>query len=172
MNPKQHSKIKLVFLAFLVSTILVSFQTQHVNALIPSIVSISYGTSGTHTILNITVNHTPPPTLGSGHYVSIIEVDVNGTVHDLSQATPQSTETFRGQYDMGEVSAPLGVKARAFCIVHGWGDWSTTTTVPEFSLFSLALILMLGTLLILFMKLLRGILKKEHALNSTPFPTE
>jgi hypothetical protein len=169
MNLKEHSKIKLVFFALLVSTILMSFQTQHANALIPSIVSISYGTSGTHTILNITVNHTPPPPLGSAHYVSIVEVDVNGTIQDLTQTTPQSTETFTVQYDIGEVSAPLAVRARAHCIVHGWGDWSTTTTVPEYSPFSLALVLMLGTSIILIMKLLHGSPRKKRALNSALF---
>lgn len=156
----------------LVSTILVSFQTRHVSALIPSIVSISYGTSGTHTVLNITVNHTPPPSLGSGHYVSIVEVDVNGTIQEITQTTPQSTETFTVQYDMGEVSAPLGVRARAYCTIHGWSDWSATTTVPEYSIFSLALILAFSILATLVMRLLHGSPRKEHVLDSARFSTE
>jgi hypothetical protein len=156
MSSKQHSKTKLLFFTLFLFTILGSFQTQRVNALIPSIVSISYGTSGTHTILNITVSHAPPPSLGSGHYVSIVEVDVNGTINDLSQTAPQSTDTFTVQYDIGEISAPLAVRTRAFCNIHGWSNWSTTTTIPEYSLFSLALIIMFGTLMILLIKLLQG----------------
>lgn len=171
MGLRQHRKTTLALFLLLVSAVLASFQTQHVDALIPSIVSINYGKSGTHTILNITVNHTPPPTISSGHYVSIVEVDINGTIHDLNQTAPQSTETFTVQYDMGEVSVPLPVRARAYCIIHLWGDWSATITVPEYSLFSLALILILVTSIVLVIKLLHEPSRKENGIEPHSFLT-
>ena len=124
--------------------VLVSVQVLTVEALVPSIVSVESYDVGSVTWLNITIHHTPPPALGPSHYVSNVQVEVNGVVEDLPQS-PQSTETFSVQYSLGPNSATYSVRARAYCIVHGDGAWSNIETVPEISLLSAVLLIALAT---------------------------
>jgi hypothetical protein len=145
MKTRRYPIARFALALFLFPVILVSLQIDHANALFPNVTGITYYKSGTHTILNITINHTPPPSLGPDHYVSIVELDMNGTIQDLSQPTPQATETFLVQQDIGEVAGTLLVRARAYCTVHGWSSWSDTTTVPEYSFLALLSILVITT---------------------------
>ena len=98
-----YAKQKMIVLTtlLLVSVTLVTCQVRRANADAPTVLSIDAWMNGTHTILNITIRHSGPPGLGALHHVSDVEVDVNGTVINLDQTTPQSTETFVIQYDMG-----------------------------------------------------------------------
>jgi len=149
-SPQRRAKFALALLFVL--TVFIGFQTQPANALVPTVVNVTPWNSGTHTMLNITINHTPPPSLGPSHYVDTVRVEVNGTVHDINQTTPQSTETFMVQYDIGEAALPTTVRVQAHCIVHGWSSWSETMTVPEYSLIFLTLILSLGAIAVLMFK--------------------
>lgn len=140
---------KLLFLASAVILILgilvfVNVKVMNVEALVPSIVGVESYDVGSVTWLNITIHHTPPPALGPSHYVSNVQVEVNGVVEDLSQS-PQSTETFSVQYSLGPNSDTYSVRARAYCIVHGYSAWSNMVTVPEISLLTVVLLVALGT---------------------------
>lgn len=123
----------IAVVAVLLSTfVFVSVQLLTAEGVVPSIVSVDYYDVGSITWANVTVHHTPPPALGASHYVSNVQIDINGTVQDLAQS-PQSTETFAVQYSLGSNSDKYSVRARALCIVHGYSDWSNTVTIPEFS---------------------------------------
>jgi len=126
--------VKVGFLALLLgAAILVSVQVLTVEALVPSIVSLDFYSVGSETWVNITINHTPPPALGSGHYVSVVQLEINGTVQDLPQS-PQSTNTFVVQHSVGATDDFYVVRARALCNVHGYSTWSNQATIPEYSL--------------------------------------
>jgi desulfoferrodoxin (superoxide reductase-like protein) len=109
----------------------VSVQVPTVEALVPSIESVSFHDEGSTTVLNITVFHAGSPTpIGSGHYVSNIQLEINGTVIDLPQS-PQSTETFTVRYSLGSNTDTYTVRARALCNLHGYSAQSGIVTVPE-----------------------------------------
>jgi desulfoferrodoxin (superoxide reductase-like protein) len=109
----------------------VSVQVPTVEALVPSIESVSFHDEGSTTMLDITVSHVGSPTaIGSGHYVSNIQLEINGTVIDLPQS-PQSTETFTVQYSLGSNTDTYTVRARALCNLHGYSAQSGIVTVPE-----------------------------------------
>lgn len=157
LNWQKRRKMHLLLVIAFTFAIFLGLQTQRAEALIPGIVSIVPWTSGTHTILNVTINHVGSPIpIGPSHYVSIVELNISGTIHDLNQ-NPQSTETFVVQYDMGTVSSPVTVRARAYCIIHGWGAWSNAITVPEYTLPWLALFLVASSILVAAMKFKFGI---------------
>jgi hypothetical protein len=138
---------RLLFLIATVTMLLgtcvfVSVQVLTAKGLVPSIVSVDYYDVGSVTWANITVHHTPPPALGASHYVSNIQLEINGTVQNLAQS-PQSTETFSVQYSLGPNSDKYSVRARALCTVHGYSEWSNTVIVPEFSLLTAVLFIAL-----------------------------
>jgi hypothetical protein len=126
---------KLVFLMvgvqlLLATAVLANVQVRIAEALVPSIVSVSSHDVGPTTMLDVVVNHQPPPAIGSSHYVSTVQLQINGTTVDLPQ-TPQSTETFTVHYSLGSNSNSYSVVARAFCIVHGYSAFSSAVAVPE-----------------------------------------
>lgn len=101
-----------------------------VKALVPNIVSLSYRDVGATTWLDITISHQPPPDIGAGHYVTVIQLEINGTTVNLNQ-TPQSTVTFTVEYSLGSSTNTYSVSARALCNVHGYSAWSNQVVVPE-----------------------------------------
>ncbi|MCW4051865.1 MAG: hypothetical protein NWE78_01480 [Candidatus Bathyarchaeota archaeon] len=102
---------------------------------VPTIENIEPWTSGTDTILNITIRHDNPTVF---HYVDVVEVDVDGNIQNVT-LSPQTTVTFIVQYNMGEVTDTPTVSARAYCTFHGWSDWSEPISVPEFTIVFLLL---------------------------------
>lgn len=115
---------------------------------VPSVLSVEGWASGTDTILNITVSHSP---FTSSHYVNKVEVDVDGTVDEINLPS-QSTVTFVVQYNMGEVTGTPTVQTRAFCNIDGWSSWSEPVVVPEFSWMHVLLILIVVPIAILFLR--------------------
>lgn len=120
---------KVLFLIFtvqlLIGTVLfMSGQVLTVEALVPSIVSVSSHDVGSTTWVDVVVSHMPPPAISASHYVSVVQLTINGTVVDLPQ-DPQSTETFTVQYSLGPNTNSYTVTARAMCIVHGYSSQST-----------------------------------------------
>lgn len=83
---------------FLIYTAITSFQIQPVLADVLSVLGIEPWTSGTDTVLNITVRHSFPT---SSHYVNKVEVETDENVIGVD-LTPQSTVTFVVQYNMGK----------------------------------------------------------------------
>jgi hypothetical protein len=143
--------VSVVTLLLTSTSVFVSLHMLTVKALVPSIVSVESYDVGSVTWLNITIHHTPPPALGPSHYVSNVQVEVNGVVEDLSQS-PQSTETFSVQYSLGPNSDTYSVRARAYCIVHGYSEWSNIETVLEISLLTVVLLIALTTAIIVIAK--------------------
>ena len=132
MKNSREKKVSLVLMLFLASAFIAAFQISHVFADIPHNISVQPWTSGTHTILNITITmDTGAPT--SIHYVDIVQVNVSGVVHDLT-FTSQPAATFVVQYDMGEITDTPTVQVRADCTLHGWSSWTNPQSVPEFPL--------------------------------------
>lgn len=162
-------KNSILLLLPFASLMLLSFQIQYAFALTPGVVSVAHWTrvSDNHAILNITITHVGSPIpIGPSHYVSVVEIDyLNGTIIDLNQPTPQSTQTFVVQYDMEVLSETVSVRARAFCNYpgHGWSSWSNTVIVPEYSFFSLILVFAFVIVLVVTLKFKFGVskIKKE-----------
>ena len=85
-------------------------------------------------LLLITVTHAGPTI---SHYVDKIETLKEKTTETMD-LQPESDETFTvtavicegKDYSPGQ---ELAVRVRAHCTIHGWGDWSSSVTVPEFS---------------------------------------
>lgn len=145
-NRLRHPSFVIGFLVVLL--IAMCFQFSSVLADVPTVVSIEAWTSGTDTILNITVRHSSPT---SSHYMDIVEIDIDGTVETVN-FSPQSTVTFVVQFNMGrEIDAPE-IIARVHCTPHGWSSWSDPKVIPEFSTIHLLMILIMGSFLILFFK--------------------
>jgi len=145
-NGKRTARLVTLLLLTLAATAL--FHIRLVLADVPSVVSIEAWTSETDTVLNITATHSSPT---SSHYVNKVEVDANGTIHDIDLA-PQSTVTFIVQYGMGELTAEVSVQARAHCNLHGWSDWSSPVVVPEFSFVHVLPILAVASIAVLLFR--------------------
>ena len=138
----------IVISAFTLGVVgLASLQVLTVEAYVPSIASIDYYEIGSIERLNITVFHPPPPAISSGHYISMIQVEVNGTMVDLPQ-TPQSTNYFVVQYSLGPTSDNYAVRARALCNIHGFSSWSSQVATPEYSLPAATLLITLATIMV------------------------
>ena len=119
--------------------------TAPVYADVPSILNIEPWKNGTETILNITIRHTAP---SSGHYIDLIQIDTDGIVNDLI-LDPQTSNPFIVNYNLGELSGEPSVKVRAHCNLHGWGGWSSSQIIPEFSSLIIISLFLTATLLIM-----------------------
>ena len=115
---------------------------------VPTLLNIEPWISGTETILNITVGHSAPT---SSHYIDIIQVDVNGTVNDVN-LNSQSINPFIVQYNIGELITEPSVRIRAHCNLHGWGGWSESQIIPEFSLSHLLIVFAVLSLTLIILK--------------------
>ena len=114
----------------LCAAMLLSVQVQTAKALVPNIVSVDFYDVGTVKWVNVTINHTASPLGTEQHFVSVIELDINGTVQSLPRL-PQTTETFSFVFSLGENANTYSVRARALCSLHGYSAWSTSATIPE-----------------------------------------
>ncbi len=139
---------------FLGLTAIAGFQIHPVLADVPSVSSLEPWTSGTGTILNITVRHSSPT---SSHYVNKVEVDVDGAVHDID-LTPQSTVTFVAQYNLGELADEPTVRARAHCTIHGWSSWSNSdqlsdsSSIPLLPILAIVSVLAIAAIVLLLLR--------------------
>jgi desulfoferrodoxin (superoxide reductase-like protein) len=134
-----------------------------VYADVPDVQSIVPWTSGTDTVLNITVRHALP---SSSHYIYKVEVDVAGTVHVVDLTSPQTSTTFVVQYNMGSLTSTPSVRARAFCNVHDVGPWSQQVVVSEFSALNIILALAIISIAALLIKFKFHDLSKRAFLGS------
>lgn len=115
----------------LVTAVFVSIQVRRVEALIPNIVSVNPRVVGSTTWVDVVVFHQASPPLSSTHYVSNVRLVINGSTVDLAQ-TPQNTETFTVSYSLGSNANSYSVSAATLCILHGYGTFSSSVTIPEF----------------------------------------
>ncbi len=152
MGKNMRGKKSLFVMLFLALLMTASFQIKLVLADVPTVESVEPWTSGTDTILNITVRHNSPTT---SHYVNKVEVDVDGAIQniDLPSTPVQSAPTFVVQFNMGELTTTPTVKARANCNLHGWSfSWSDPVEVPEFSPIHLLLVLAIVSTSVLLLR--------------------
>lgn len=152
-----------ISILLLATALFFCFQTLTVEALVPTITTVSYHDVGSTTWADITVFHDGSPTpIGAGHYVSNIRLDINGTVQNLAQS-PQSSETFTVQYSLGPNSNKYSIRAQALCNQHGYGAYSNIVVVPEFSFLAAALFLVFTTTTILVGRKIHS--QKKEKLN-------
>jgi len=146
--------IRLVALLVLGFVMVVAFQVGPAFADVPNVLGIVPWTSGSDTVLNITVRHALPT---SSHFVNRVEVEINGTVQTINLSwSPVQTGPFVVQYNLGQVVGVVNVRARPNCNVHGNGgdtNWFGPVEVPEFSVVQLLAILAIVSALILLMRL-------------------
>lgn len=124
-------RTRLVIATILAFAMIAGMPVIRVMADVPDVLTIKPWTSGSDTLLNITVRHAAP----SGfHFIDQVEVDIDGSVQVITIPTAQTTTTFLVQYNMGVVTTTPTVSARARCTVHGWGAWASPVVVPELHL--------------------------------------
>ena len=126
MNHKVLS-LTITFSLLLSTPLFACVQVLTVQALVPSIVNVDFREVGSTVWVDIVISHEPPPAIGSSHYVSNVQLEINGGVTDLTQ-TPQSSTTFTVEYELGSNTNSYSVRARALCNVHGYSGWSAIVT--------------------------------------------
>lgn len=163
----RHAKSSVVIL-LMVLTITIAFESRPALATIPSLDTPIPWTSGTHTILNITIHHDTTLLPSPDHYINQVEVDIDGTPHliNLTNSPQQPQFSFIVQYDMGEVTGTPMVQARAHCTFHLWGSLSTSVQIPEFSLNQVLLVLVIIASAFAFLRY-KGFGSKKKTLKTT-----
>ena len=151
MNKNRIGKKIVLIMLFLATIMITGFQINPVLADVSTVENIEPWTSGTDTILNITIRHNNPTT---SHYVNKVEVDIDGAVQniDLPSTPLQSAPTFVMQFNMGELTTTPTVKAKANCNLHGSSGWSNPVEVPEFSPIHLLLVLVAVSTAVLLLR--------------------
>ena len=131
-NSRNLPVLYLLILALLIS--ICGFPVE-VQANVPAILDISTVESAGKVSLDITINHLNP-SIGQGyssdHYVDLVEVEIDGTSHQISVMQPPTAETFRVTYYVGNVTGFPTVRVRAHCTIHGWSEWSQPQVIPEY----------------------------------------
>jgi len=158
MHKLKHARASILALLFAV-TIFVSVQMSPASALVPNIVNVSSHDVGSTTVLDIEISHQPPPAIDASHYIANVQLQINGTIVDLPQ-NPQNTETFTVQYSLGPNTNSYSVIARAGCTLHGYSSFSSSVTIPEFSLAVIALFMALATIAVVVTKKAQGRLQR------------
>ena len=149
------NKKSLAIGLLLVLSTIICISINPVSAQDRQIDSIGHYTSGTDTILNITVTHISPSMPGQFNpldYVDHIELDIDGNTQTVQTTDAgEGRQHFSVQYNMGEVTGTPTVRARAWNL-QGSGEWYGPVAVPEFSLIHLVPMLMVISIAILLIK--------------------
>jgi len=156
---KRIKKQSLVIGLLLVMSAIICFNVNPVSAQtqgVPYVELIEFSTSGTDTILNITVRMIT----GTGEYnplnfIDHINLEINGEFPYIMVNTADiQLIHFSVQYNMGELTEPCTVRAQPINL-QNMGEWSepiSIPAIPEFSLIQLAPILMVTSIAILLIK--------------------
>jgi hypothetical protein len=135
-DAKRVIRTMCIMLALLATAILI--QVPNASAGIPS-VTLTTSLSGTHYILNVTVDHPPSPAISATHYVDQVQIVTTNTSGskwvNLTMAGPdlyaaQHNTTFSFTYDIGSLSLNTSISGKAHCVIHGWGSAGTATAGP------------------------------------------
>jgi hypothetical protein len=110
------------------------------EANVPTILQVENISQGSMGRIRLQISHANP---SSSHYVDLVEADVNGQVTPFS-LQPQNSDPFTVELDLGQVQGTPNVRARAHCITHGWSDWSSQVSVPEFPATAVAVFMALA----------------------------
>jgi len=127
-------KLSLICLLILVPLIAICVSPPEVHANTPVILGISTVQVDGKVSLEIEINHLNPSIGGysADHYVDLIEVEVDGTPHQIQVAQPPTAETFKVTYYIGELTGYPTIRVRAHCTIHGWSEWSQPQVIPEY----------------------------------------
>jgi hypothetical protein len=157
---KLNKKVGLAIGLLLVLSTIICFNINPVSAQQLTIDKIDWYTSGTDTILNITVTHiTSSGVYNPLNFVDHLDIDIDGDIQQVNTADYQLLH-FSVPYNMGEVTGTPTVKARA-CSLQINGEWSSPIVIPEFSLVHLLLILIsISTAVVLLKSKITAKLKK------------
>ncbi len=117
------------------------------SAIVPEVRKLVVWSSGSDTVLNVTVYHTPAE--DSFHYVYMIQVDISGDVRNFPISVPSTTE-FTIPCNLGPIEGTPLATVRAICTFDGSSAWTAPIQVPEFSLLSLLLTLFLASTIAAF----------------------
>ncbi len=123
-----------------ISTEALSSLIQRVEANIPTVLQVENISQGSAGRIRLQITHSNP---SSGHYVDIIEVDVDGQVTPFN-LQPQDSDPFTVELDLGAIQGTPSVRARAHCTIHGCSGWSNQIPVPEFPATALAVFIALA----------------------------
>ena len=152
---KRIKKQSLVIVLLLVMSAIICFNVNPVSAqVLPIINSVEKYTSGTDTVLNITV--TMPTVTGQYNplnFVDHLEIEIDGAF-PYAVVNVGSIEKihFSAEYNMGEVTGTPSVRVRYVNNVGGYGDWTEPIVIPEFSLIHLAPILIVISIAVLLIR--------------------
>ena len=155
------NKKSLVIGLLLVLSTIIWLNINPVSAQQLNIDSVDPYTSGTDTILNITITHVAPDAspgvFNPLNFVDTIEIDMDGDLQTLGDVQMVSVAdasygvtTFSIQYNMGEVTGTPTVYVRANNLQMN-GEWFPYV-IPEFSLFLLVPFFIVGSIAVLLIK--------------------
>jgi len=127
-------KVSLISLLILILLVAICVLSPEVYANTPIILDISTVEADGKVSLEIEINHLNPSIGGysADHYVNLIEVEVDGTPHQIQVAQPPTAETFKATYYIGELTGYPTIRVRAHCTIHGWSEWSQPQVIPEY----------------------------------------
>ena len=148
VKKRVNKKTSLVIGLFLVFSTVICVNINPVSAHEPIVTNIVPWTSGSDTILNVTVDHGP---WGILHWTSSVEIEIDEVVHNIGTEMYEYSP-FTLQYNMGSVTGTPTVRARAVCSVTGYGPWCEPVLIPEFSLSHLLVFFLVIPIVILLVK--------------------
>jgi desulfoferrodoxin (superoxide reductase-like protein) len=142
------------------SSLLVTSFARKVEADVPDVQVIENISQDSAGRIRVQIRHANPT---DTHYIDSVEVDVEGQMMQFQQLSPQDTEVFTLEFDLGEIEGTPNVTARSHCTIHGWGDWSDQIQIPEFPS---AVVVAFGVLAASLLLLKKG-RKSKYPLDNT-----
>ena len=160
-----------------ISVLALSSFVEGARANVPTVLKIEDISQGSTMVwgrIKLTIAHADPICLlieeypnASGrlvpfHYLDLVEVDVDGQVTQFTLPETQWSDQFIVELDLRIQGTPK-VRARARCNLHGWSDWSSQITIPEFPATAIAVTLFTALATSLF--IIRNAEKQFHSRN-------
>lgn len=109
------------------------FSINSVFADVPSVLTITVEQEGTTSTITVEIRHADP---SSGHYIDIIEIEVNERLDRISDLNPQTATVFSYQHNVGDTFFE-NLRVRVHCNIHGWSGWkaegTTDSTTPFYA---------------------------------------
>jgi len=128
--------VSLMYLLILICLISICVFPVEVHANVPVILDMSTVEAAGKVSLEIQINHLNPSIgqkYSADHYVNLVEVEIDGTPHQISVMQPPTAETFKVTYYIGQLTGYPTIRVRAHCTIHGWSEWSQPQVIPEYS---------------------------------------
>ena len=146
LNRKQlNCNLLKIMLLTTISAMAISSVAVNVRADVPQVIQIENISQDSTGMIRLTIAHINPT---GSHYVDTVEVDLNGQV-TTRQLQPQSNNPFTIDIEAGQLQQQPNVRVRAHCNLHGWGAWSNTIQVPEFTEIGVAIFVALAASLLI-----------------------